>query len=413
MALVIMNLLKKIKCDIKKKEYIIWKGICSKIKAGANDAFPFYDLARSIVWVTGTRTASLVGLDQVAKKHDDARALIPTGSLLDMNIVPLTGELGFGILSTGVNRKGLSGTEFSNFKLAHEYSCEEKFICDLNKEVVFIESVTHLNVSQTFLRLKASVLRLIHCNAENDLLRKSRKHISEVILPKLSKRPTGWENKARLIRTPADEVLKGIVSYPVNGSLLPRGTLVKILPTFYQEHPMIGMIIANREGNYTVCINANCYVQSILKNSEIEMYQDTDIEKIADSQKPLTNEEINFISEKMAEPYEHWEIVEAIVNLFDQETPLPLSETELSLVNKSFPLIWGSTSKTLKFKKFKNGSPREYIFEGALKLGSDIDVLFTKKNKIPQMQKWLEERGLSKSIKVMPIRAGFYLASLN
>ena len=102
----------------------------------------------------------------------------------------------------------------------------------------------------------------------------------------------------------------------------------------------------------------------------------------------------------------------SILDLFDTEQALELSEQEHSFLTNSFPLIWGTTSKKLLFSPVRSDIHGEYAYKGVLKLGEDINVVFTEQAKVPLISQWLHEHKLD-SVKVISFGAMGYFNFLS
>ncbi|MCE2982881.1 MAG: hypothetical protein LW832_04870, partial [Parachlamydia sp.] len=84
---------------------------------------------RNITWLHGTRSPALGVMLAMDK------TLYPTGMLLKKNIIPLTGELGQGIIpDTGVNNTKLSGTSVSQTGVKTTLDYATSFKPDVNRE---------------------------------------------------------------------------------------------------------------------------------------------------------------------------------------------------------------------------------------------------------------------------------------
>jgi hypothetical protein len=97
-------------------------------------------------WVTGTSSHTIVGmyLSQI-KGFTKELALIPSGALLSQNLVPLSGELGFGILSKkGVNQNHLSGCAIDAYHHAFSYAFSSEFYFDPSKAITKFQEALEL-----------------------------------------------------------------------------------------------------------------------------------------------------------------------------------------------------------------------------------------------------------------------------
>lgn len=112
---------------------------------------PLYN--KPLFWVTGSSTHSLVGVFK-AREHAFTYykpSLVPTGMLLKHDIVPLSGELGDGITTRGVNQEHLSGVLAEAYKGALMYACINSFYFDRHQATTSFE-----DSFRSFLSLKPS-----------------------------------------------------------------------------------------------------------------------------------------------------------------------------------------------------------------------------------------------------------------
>lgn len=141
-----------------------------RILFASREACSFLLSNKKILWITGSRSQALIGIHQATQKlFSTAAALIPTGTLLAHNIVPLAGELHQGIGKKGMNQKYLSGVIFSSFESAESYAdVKGKRIMQFNKNNEF-ECITKIvnekwayySTPDFVARLKIAALRLL------------------------------------------------------------------------------------------------------------------------------------------------------------------------------------------------------------------------------------------------------------
>ena len=99
-----------------------WRGIQKTLLEGAQRAKPLlqdpFFKGKKITWLSGTTSASLVPILRMPVSEIGGPALIPTGQLLRYGIVPLAGELTWGIHLRGFNLDRLSGVGSSHIAVA-------------------------------------------------------------------------------------------------------------------------------------------------------------------------------------------------------------------------------------------------------------------------------------------------------
>lgn len=228
---------------------------------------------RQITWITGNRSAAIIGMEAAAKTALSQRpALVPTGQLLKHNLVPLTGYLGQNVLSSGINMEYLSGMKLRGIETCLLYSTRNDKIFSGFEELKYI-----LGFKNEFLelnRLKIAVLRLI---------------------------------------------------------------LMKELPSLWDT----------------------------LKDHLIQTV-------MPQAKDPAHSDQLN-----------------DIIKLFDTVKPLDLSEESLSLVYRSFPIVWGSC--TLRPEQHEWGEKDEQLVKGSAELGKDIQIVFTDAKHVETLKKAVEK----------------------
>ena len=98
-----------------------------------------------------------------------APSLVPTGQLLQHDIVPFSGELAAGVMfKNGFNRKSLSGVGLSQLPGAEQYAQDPGFACNLVEEKKIAFEFLDLREVQAVLmsmRARIALLRLLQMNA--------------------------------------------------------------------------------------------------------------------------------------------------------------------------------------------------------------------------------------------------------
>jgi hypothetical protein len=160
---------------------------------------------KPVKWLTGTNSYTLVGMHLAMIKGLTSRlSLVPTGTLLNHNLVPLAGELGDGIGKRGINIKRLSGCHAFNYMGAFRYAKEKEFYFDQALTwSKLLETIKYLPIDEKHLSDKASLnpfkvalLRYLHFAHPSDETRKIIKsHLSDWI----DTCSTSFELKAELL----------------------------------------------------------------------------------------------------------------------------------------------------------------------------------------------------------------------
>lgn len=369
----------------------------------------------SVEWVTGTRSSALIGMTRAVKKGlSPGPALVPTGQLINRNIVPLCGELGGGIILTGgINHYALSGTMFDHCTVAHGYAHLKMCISNPEKELEEVLSFPLNHLALNISRLKIAVLRLIHSGASQTILKKAKEHIKNHILSKMKAPPREWE----ILSTFVGKETKDLPVAPLASQKvihpLPPGTLVGVkksggavkfglIGNYYPEHQKYTVIIDHVDHN----------VQTrTTKHNELVVYDQEKLFTYAEDKVLPSIVALQTMEGFILKDDEYLARIEAILSLFDTEEPLQLSEQEKALLDDSFPLIWGATEKSHLNLKYVRSDCSEHLHIGTLKLGSDITIAFTKSKKISEVNQWLRNHNVH-GVKVMSFGAMAYLHAL-
>lgn len=102
---------------LKQKDAFIEQLVDSLEEVRCNEALK----NRPISWLHGTRSPALAVMLATDK------TMHPTGKLLERNIIPLSGELGTGIIAGGVNQENISGTSVSKLGIATTLNYSSKY----------------------------------------------------------------------------------------------------------------------------------------------------------------------------------------------------------------------------------------------------------------------------------------------
>lgn len=150
-----------------------WGNVQKTLLAGYQRARPLLAQGRQLSWVTGTSTATLVPLLRMQAGEIGSPALIPSGQLINYGIVPLTGELFWGISPRGINQRALSGCEFPHVMGAKSYAdtmqTQGIFKCEDELEIIKAYSAT-IGQSTPFplplARVQIAIMRLVFAQSQ-------------------------------------------------------------------------------------------------------------------------------------------------------------------------------------------------------------------------------------------------------
>jgi len=364
-----------------------------KIWDGSLKATPL--LEKKITWISGSKSSSVPSILRVAELaptlSKSRPALVPTGLLLEHNIVPLAGELSWGIRDQGVgiNNTHLSGMELFGLNTCIGYACEKNFNFNSQTEINFIKNFNEkLDILP---RLRVAVLRLLLMNAPPDTLKEMKQHILNLKKPNSIPLSTAfplWESHTRLVGNNC-----GLAGSPPSLESPPKkGQIVKIVRTGgIQKYAMI------EKCSLDSWFKVICEKDGASKDvplSAITLIDEAALDKEALAAPPLRPEEKHFFKTTLQTSEDK---LDEILELFDTVKPLDLNEAEKSLIENPFPLIWASfTIKPTLLKNVgKAGKEGEQVVKGVAVLGEDIEVVFTPKDHVEQLQEALNDQGVT------------------
>lgn len=210
----------------------LWEAIHTKVQNCQRKIIPILSQGLQPTWLTGSKSAALIGIDEVAKTAlvQGRHALVPTGVLLNHMIVPLAGELSTGVSSPqGINVDSLSGVVLENAGTAWEYAIKKQF--------VFIKQHATENLlnyrGNSLNLLKILTLRYLKTREREDPeLQNIKEHLENRIKPQL---PLAQLGEFELILKMFDEV------QPLNLAEADRENLESYFPIIW------GARIANEQ----------------------------------------------------------------------------------------------------------------------------------------------------------------------
>lgn len=426
-----------------------WERLKQKIRKTSEKAYPLLAKNIRLQWATGTRSGTLIGMERQSEP-----ALVPTGRLLAKNRVPLEGELAYGLAVDSVNRKALSGCSFEWYHNAMAYAVNPGVPASIAREIELLKSARGENQFRIpILRLKVAVLRMIHLGATPEQVNLAKSLLRECI-DHMPPNTTHWEKYAPLI----GRTVHGKFGDPLSKEeidALPLGTIVgvnraiKIEFAGALESTENGVCkVWNRENNRSMTVNEKdvnpknfalryakrplpagtlvsvstlqpklCYDVyqgknrssfPVVNREEIHVFSQ---EKIDRALNRLKNPRIHGVDHAMLkETIAPREALEEIMDLFETERPLELTEKERSFLENPFPLVWATSEKLDEVKaKVMSAIKGEVAMRKRLTLGKEITVVFTKSKKIEEVKAWLAEHNLASTVKVLSLGAGLFM----
>ncbi|MCC5832373.1 MAG: hypothetical protein JJU12_04950 [Chlamydiales bacterium] len=383
-----------IRKELKKGERENWEKIAKKIRQSATKAYPFLQNHSPIKWATGTRSPCLIGMSQLEEP-----ALVPTGILVDKNIVPLTGELFMGIGWHGINRHHLSGCSFEFYNNALRYA-HSNILMPQEKMQNELDIIKAYPDHYSLLRIKIAVFRLLKLGASEETIKEAKEHLERCKNELTPNSTTLWEKYIPLI---GEEVkVKG-----ERRDNLPPGTVVSVKGS--TGHTTYGIILNEDEAEYYVV----CHLTGSTKWISKEAAETFEKDRLDEALRDLGNVKASDPAQvrKFKEILSKREFLEDILSLFEQVKPID-SEQESRYLSNSFPIVWASTSE-LQFRPVSSGIKGEVAVEGALRLGEEINVAFTKAKKKDELEAWLSSHSLSSSVKVMSFGTALYFQAIH
>ena len=380
-----------------------WNQVRGEIWSAGSQVSRLSPDQRKITWVTGSRSAAIPIIMRIPKPISDRPALAPTGQLLKHRIVPLTGELGAGIMGNGVNRVALSGVGLSQIHTAIGYATQPAFIYDAKKEIEQFKGFLMTPgqpqlMNMQIPRLHVAALRLKLMSASNEDVEAIKSYIKNDILGKLpdDKDPLkhDWQIQAQLIDT---EVPDDMRLTNLDSSKLQRGQLVG--GPIVNGKRIFGMV-ASIEGDKCQVILSKDGITNTIPIKNLSGLDESQISVKAEGLARLTPDELNVLQMEMSTLRERFE---EIIHLLDTVQPLHLEDEELLLINDSFPIVWASC--TASPKHINTAVRGEQIVREKLDLGTDVHVAFTNQENVDRLKKAVSGHG----VQVLSFEAAHYL----
>lgn len=418
---------------VKKVDKEGWKRLRKIIFEASVEGRELVKQKKEIKWITGSKSSSLIGISRAAKTAlTDKPALVPTGLLIKHHIVPLSGEVGYGSGRFGVNQKSLSGMCLIGLNVCFEYASSTSFTFNAKKEEEIIKDfiipskflINNFQYASAFTeleRLKIAILRLkltgLYTSEIDQRVQQIKKEFSQQIV-NANKNNSIWKEYAFLIGqdiTNRNEFKAG------HNNIYHAGEVVGVILNFYEEklngerrlikqEQRIGVITEINEGRVQIKCDqdptSRCVTSTdmIFKLSEKELKKELN-EKSLTSLK--TQEEIISILEPSCVSLAE-QAIEALNEMATLE-PWKSTDKEREMLDNPYPIVWGSFN--LEPESYFQGVSGEKIVTGTPILGKDIQIAFTSKEHVEDLQKVLDEMltPYQERVKVMSFDAGFYL----
>lgn len=377
-----------------------WSSIRESLWKASQEAQPFLNQKKEITFITGSKSASIPSILKVAELAPILTAkpaLIPTGQLLKHHIAPLAGELAMGISPQGVNQNYLSGMKFEGLKTCMGYASAKEAKFDADQEIELINEMKEIKYYYDLPRLHVAVLRLLLMGAKREEYENIKGKIQDFIKKEKDMLPIkdNWQQFAPLIGIESKEEGK----IPQENELK-RGQIVAV-PRTGSRYPKYGVVLEkNPDGTFQVLVEKSGVTKSV-PTDKMTLVPDERLALL--NEKPITLNEKNEI-EKAVGGVEAG--LKAILKLFDIVKPINFSESDLNLIQDSFPLVWASVS--LIPEPFRQGIKGEQIVPRAT-LGEDIQLVFTPQKNMQRLQSALNGYG----VQVMSFDAAYYIMGRN
>ncbi len=400
----------KVELELEKGLTENWDKVVAKIHRSALKAYPFFQNHDSIGFCTGTQSSTVIGMKQWSRKNGLPRpALVPTGRLLAHQVVPLTGELGMGIASSGINRKYLSGTTLEGFGTAYRYALPltvHHYV--MEREWTRVQSFKLAEYDS--LRLEIACLRLIHFATDPEIVKRAKEHIAEKILPSTQQLPLLWLLRFRLLVNPYSiKLYADTTSSEEELANIAIGTLVLFVTN---SRLKTGMILARNPDSkeYSILYYEGSFQSCLRRHKEVTLFNG-DYDPFVLDYPSISPELLASVKEFFPLTYRP-EPLQAILALFDTEKKVELSDEERVLLQDPFPIVWAAHQEfndaqvTSSYYQIERAAGKE------LQVGTDLTYLFTKERRIPQMRQWLLHQECS-SVKVMSFSSGLFISAMH
>lgn len=369
-----------------------WDAVCKNIFIIAQEWRPVQLdsnlTSKNITWITGSSTASLVPIFK--KAIDNKPALIPTGELIEHNIVPLTGELVMGL--AGINKIALSGVDLGHHKGALQYAEAAKghFAYSKDAEIKFIQNVVEspqlLSFDWAFQRLKIAAIRLgwsgINTQEKQNVIEKLRS------IPVSGKKSDAWKEHSGLLNSR----ITTRTSSPVGNKQLIPGDIVLVSRTADNgECYSLGVVDVASTQNEQVIVSVDGDTKSKrVKRENAYTLSEKDVAALQQNKsqyEEVSPKSIQRITDNLKTDHEK---IAEVIALLDNTAVFDMTAEEKNLVNTPGAILWGTVTKK-DFLRVRSDIKGEIGLEGKQKLGDDIQVLFVEPDRIDEVRSYVKQ----------------------
>jgi len=392
-----------------------WNSVRKKILDAAHEAAPFILSGKKIAWLTGTNSATLIGIDRVGRSSIGEPALVPTGLLLHHNIVPLTGELRHGLGQH--NQNTLSGVLLHFLSSAVRFARRSDFLFKKTDEFSIIQkfrdkTIDELNLYQTYFadRLKIAVLRLLQFgslnahekeNIESALLEMKKKYASVARPDSFDK----WTQFFPLVGLPVPPDLSP-VKRDTHLHKIQRGDLVGINS---ENGISFGVIREKRDHRYTVIKKATGESLPYDVDS-LSFYDDTALKTVLkNSQISAHNNSLFLIKQILTEKERMTYLIDELLELCKTVTPITLTKEQQDSIHTPIPIVFGITNLRgdAHLTPIQSLDDDETGFLGMISMKKDFQLAFTEFEHKERLKKLLSPYGTQ----VLSFDAAHFIAS--
>jgi hypothetical protein len=299
---------------------------------------------KNIQWMTGSNGNYVLP----SLKHTDF-CLIPTGQLKTKGIMPMGGELGYGIKLDGVNQHGLSGVKPSYFNVAWSYANLVNTPISI-KETKFIQTL------------------------ENDIIRLTKKGLVkgfDIGSPGI----LNWINCTILSLRQVNE---GVYQQKFAKTLHLLLSLINIDRLWYtlNELKRVKQVIEGKLTN----LNVNPHVRHFFYE---DMFTHGYLPEqllflgINKPENKKLKDEILMMLSKIEESFERERYIFRMAVTYGPR--FKFSDQEIKEMNEvnTYPIIFSSTHKLPIDSKLGNSNLGEQVYKGNLRLGEELDLIIT------------------------------------
>ena len=337
---------------------------------------------KEINWFTGTSSATLIGAAACVSKLGEP-ALVPTGLLLEMGIVPLTGELGGGIIDnlSAVNHLHLSGVGWHYVKVASTYarSASTHFAIDTATEWGWIESFIEYGKQRKRTEIALRRLSLYPTPEGVDRQKTAQELENRVKDPEL---PENWQNYLGWIGA---EIPTTLETKPCNGPLhLSQLVVVGRSRGISCYGVVMAVSRCGADEEVTIMVESQPQAYKIYRNEQLSniLLPDTYPEE-----KRLSDEVQKEISSLIFLARGFREAIETFKNP-------QLEKEDDPFISHSFPIVIGAEIGLQRLTRVQSAF-KELGVRGKVSFPNEVRVIFAPEDKHAQVAQWLKVHNLS------------------